>query len=210
MFVRVVVIYYYFDVLCYYCCVILLPLAECMMFSKHIEHILSNPLIDRFTVKEVRAAYLFLPIEVKFEELSELRRAIYAELLKYEKRGWLKKNVSAKKGIVTYTKTERFDIPFRQLQENQVKSISYPELKSLEVKEMFTRLNDYKNDLLEGIGKADEFRALRDLYPQLHEQFQPEYNNVREANSRLLGKIDALEKTLSRFKHSREKSVETP
>ena len=172
------------------------------MFSKHIEHILSNPLIDRFTVKEVRAAYLFLPIEVKFEELSEL--------LKYEKRGWLKKNVSAKKGIVTYTKTERFDIPFRQLQENQVKSISYPELKSLEVKEMFTRLNDYKNDLLEGIGKADEFRALRDLYPQLHEQFQPEYNNVREANSRLLGKIDALEKTLSRFKHSREKSVETP
>ena len=82
-----------------------------MMFSKHIEHILSNPLIDRFTVREVRAAYLFLPVREHFDDLSELRRAIYAELLKYEKRGWLKKSVSAKKGIATYVKTEMFDIP---------------------------------------------------------------------------------------------------
>jgi hypothetical protein len=93
----------------------LLLLAEFMMFSKHIEHILSNPLIDRFTVREVRAAYLFLPVRAHSDDLSELRRAIYAELLKYEKRGWLKKSVSAKKGIATYVKTEMFDIPFQQI-----------------------------------------------------------------------------------------------
>lgn len=176
-----------------------------MNVGKQVEHIISNPLIDRFTVKEVRAAYLFLPVEAKFEDLSELRRAIYAELLKYEKRGWLKKSVSAKKGIATYTKTEMFDIPFLQVQVTNYGRLKTPALESREVKEMFTRLNDYKNDLLEGIGKADEFRSLRDLYPQLHDQFQPEYNNVRDANSRLLGKIDALEKTLSRLKNIEEK-----
>ena len=176
-----------------------------MMFSKHIEHILSNPLIDRFTVREVRAAYLFLPVRAQFEGLSELRRAIYAELLKYEKRGWLKKTVSAKKGIATYAKTELFDIPFQQLQVTNGEKLKSRALQSQEVKEMFTRLSDYKNDLIEGIGKADEFRSLRDLYPQLHDHFQPEYNRVREANSRLLGKIDALEKTLSRLKPTEEK-----
>lgn len=175
------------------------------MFSKHIEHILSNPLIDRFTVREVRAAYLFLPVTAKFEDLSELRRAIYAELLKYEKRGWLKKSVSAKKGIATYTKTDIFDIPFEQIRVSNRESSKSPALEGLEVKEMFTRLNDYKNDLLEGIGKADEFRSLRELYPQFHEQFQPEYNKVREANSRLLGRIDALEKTLGKLKQTEEK-----
>ena len=183
----------------------LLLLAECMMFSKHIEHILSNPLIDRFTVREVRAAYLFLPIKANIEDLSELRRAIYAELLKYEKRGWLKKSVSAKKGIATYVKTEMFDIPFQQIPFASSENLESAVLESHEVKEMFTRLNDYKNDLLEGIVKADEFRSLRDLYPQFHEQFQPEYNKVREANSRLLGKIDALEKTLAKLKQTEEK-----
>lgn len=183
----------------------LLLLAEFMMFSKHIEHILSNPLIDRFTVREVRAAYLFLPVRAHSDDLSELRRAIYAELLKYEKRGWLKKSVSAKKGIATYVKTEKFDIPFKQIPVASSIRLESAVLESHEVKEMFTRLNDYKNDLLEGIGKADEFRSLRDLYPQFHEQFQPEYNKVREANSRLLGKIDALEKTLAKLKQTEEK-----
>lgn len=176
-----------------------------MMFSKHIEHILSNPLIDRFTVKEVRAAYLFLPVKAKLEDLPELRRAIYTELLKFEKRGWLKKSVSAKKGLVTYSKTEIFDIPFQQIPMTSVERNNSPDPESHEIKEMFTRLNDYKSDLLEGIGKADEFRSLRNLYPQFHDQFQPEYNSVREANSRLLGKIDALEKTLSKLKHVEDK-----
>lgn len=176
-----------------------------MNVGKQVEHIISNPFIDRFTVKEVRAAYLFLPIKANIEDLSELRRAIYAELLKYEKRGWLKKSVSAKKGIATYVKTEMFDIPFQQIPFASSENLESTVLESDEVKEMFTRLNDYKNDLLEGIGKADEFRSLRDLYPQFHEQFQPEYNKVREANSRLLGKIDALEKTLVKLKQPEEK-----
>ena len=175
-----------------------------MNFGKQIEHIVSNPLMDRFTVKEVRAAYLILPSQKEFKDLSELRRAIYAELLRYEKRGWLKKSVSAKKGIATYIKTETFDIPFEEIQFNNHQALELPESQNHEVRDLYTRLNDYKNDLLEGIGKADEFRSLREIYPHLHNEFQPEYNKVRESNSRLLGKIDALEKTLSKLQHKED------
>ena len=172
-----------------------------MNFGEQVEHIVSHPCMDRFTVKEVRASFFFLPSQKEFKDLSELRRAIYAELLKYEKRGWLKKSVSAKKGITTYTKTEIFDIPFKPI---QPKTLELPELQNQEIRELYTRLNDYKNDLLEGIGKADEFRSLREIYPHLHNEFQPEYNKVRESNSRLLGKIDALEKTLSKLQEKED------
>ncbi|WP_462174555.1 hypothetical protein [Pseudoalteromonas gelatinilytica] len=175
-----------------------------MNFGEQVEHIVSHPCMDRFTVKEVRASFFFLPSQKEFKDLSELRRAIYAELLKYEKRGWLKKSVSAKKGITTYTKTEIFDIPFEPIQPNNIQTLQLPELQNQEIRELYTRLNDYKNDLLEGIGKADEFRSLREIYPHLHNEFQPEYNKVRESNSRLLGKIDALEKTLSKLQHKEE------
>ncbi|AYM87031.1 hypothetical protein [Pseudoalteromonas agarivorans] len=180
-----------------------------MNFGKQVDHILSHPCMNRFTVKEVRAAYLFMPCQRDFKDLSELRRAIYAELLKYEKRGWLKKSVSAKKGITTYTKTETFDIPFEQVEPNNHQAIELSGLQIQEVRELYTRLNDYKNDLLEGIGKADEFRSLREIYPHLHNEFQPEYNKVRESNSRLLGKIDALEKTLSKLQRKEDKNIET-
>lgn len=175
-----------------------------MNFGEQVEHIVSHPCMDRFTVKEVRASFFFLPSQKEFKDLSELRRAIYAELLKYEKRGWLKKSVSAKKGITTYTKTEIFDIPFEPIQPNNIQTLELPELQNQEIRELYTRLNDYKNDLLEGIGKAEEFRSLREIYPHLHNEFQPEYNKVRESNSRLLGKIDALEKTLSKLQEKED------
>lgn len=175
-----------------------------MNFGEQVEHIVSHPCMDRFTVKEVRASFFFLPSQKEFKDLSELRRAIYAELLKYEKRGWLKKSVSAKKGITTYTKTEIFDIPFEPIQPNNIQTLELPELQNQEIRELYTRLNDYKNDLLEGIGKADEFRSLREIYPHLHNEFQPEYNKVRESNSRLLGKIDALEKTLTKLQEKED------
>lgn len=180
-----------------------------MNFCEQVEHIVSHPCMDRFTVKEVRASFFFLSSKKEFKDLSELRRAIYAELLKYEKRGWLKKSVSAKKGITTYTKTEMFDIPFEQIQPNNIQTLELPELQNQEIRELYTRLNDYKNDLLEGIGKADEFRSLREIYPHLHNEFQPEYNKVRESNSRLLGKIDALENTLSKLQRKEDKNIET-
>ena len=183
-----------------------------MNFCEQVEHIVSHPCMDRFTVKEVRASFFFLPSQKEFKDLSELRRAIYAELLKYEKRGWLKKSVSAKKGINTYTKTEMFDIPFEQIQLNNIQTLELQELQELqnqEIRELYTRLNDYKNDLLEGIGKADEVRSLREIYPHLHNEFQPEYNKVRESNSRLLGKIGALESTLSKLQSKEGKNIET-
>lgn len=176
-----------------------------MNFGKQVEHIVSHPCMDRFTVKEVRAAYLFTPCQREFKNLSELRRAIYAELLKYEKQGWLKKSVSFKKGIATYTKTELFEIPFQSAIDVNQSSPEISRIQGKELREIYTRLNDYKNDLLEGIGKADEYRSLREIYPHLHKQFQSEYNKVRESNSRLLGKIDALEKTISGLQHREEK-----
>jgi len=55
------------------------------------------------------------------------------------------------------------------------------------------RLNHYKNELLTGLGEAEEYKRLYEQFPKLKSKLQPKYNGVREHNSKLLGSIKAVE-----------------
>lgn len=168
-----------------------------MKLDETFKYIVSNPKLDHFSALELRTAYLIVDNECKLSA-SETRRFVYAELVKLVKIGWLKKVTSKKKGITNYVKTKLFNLnvvsPIKPL--NSIVPIEASIEKSTTVgsmQELNCRLQDYKNDLLEGLGEADEYRALRNEFPSMHDELQPKYNSIRESNSRLLGKIKAIE-----------------
>lgn len=55
----------------------------------------------------------------------------------------------------------------------------------------------YKQQLLIGIGEADEYKLLCKQYPELKEDLQPKYNNIRDQNTKTLGKIKVIESLLN-------------
>ena len=165
-----------------------------MKLDETFKFIISNPKLDHFSAIEIRTAYLIVEPDCKLSA-SEARRFVYAELIKLVKRGWLKKSTSKKKGITSFVKTELFNMNSQiRLQPKGIVNIELKKNVDVEnMKELTCRLQDYKNDLLEGLGEAEEYRALRNQFPDMHNELQPKYNSIREANSRLMGKIKAVE-----------------
>ncbi|MFT6345278.1 MAG: hypothetical protein ACJAWQ_002360 [Paraglaciecola sp.] len=64
---------------------------------------------DHFTTSDVRSAYMALKKDPSLEP-SNVRRKIYAELLKLVKKGWLKKSIPKNKGPTRFSKTDYFDV----------------------------------------------------------------------------------------------------
>ncbi|AWB57860.1 hypothetical protein [Colwellia sp. Arc7-D] len=170
-----------------------------MKLDETLKVIVSNPKLDHFSTVEIRTAYMILNTECTMSA-SESRRFVYAELKKLVNKGWLKKNTSKKKGLISYVKTELFNLKPRivtsSVNDNENKLVAHTLFENMQ--ELNCRLQDYKNDLLEGLGEAEEYRTLRNEFPQMHDELQPKYNSIREKNSRLLGKIKAIETLINK------------
>ena len=166
-----------------------------MKLNDLVAQIIVAPNFDHFSAIEVRSAYLALKGDDKMDP-NDARRFVYTELLKLVNKGWLKKSISKKKEITSFIKTEMFDpaaisvIPTAHIE----KEIEVTE--SLD-KVLVDRLNHNKNELLTGLGEADEYKRLCNQFPKLHAKLQPKYNEVREHNSKLLGNIKAVENIIS-------------
>lgn len=150
---------------------------------------------NHFSTSDVRLAYLALKNDPSLES-STIRRKIYAELLKLVKKGWLKKLVSNKKGFTRFNKTEFFDI-------NAIKTLANVEvINSLEKQggkqvKLLSKLNHYKAELLLNIGESEAYKELYSEFPELVDELQPQYNKARDNNTRILGKIRAIEGLLN-------------
>lgn len=175
-----------------------------MNINKLVGFIVSHPQVDHFSVIEIRTAYLLLQDN---EELTstEARKVVYSELVKLVKKGWLKKQISKKKKIAFYKKTELFDLDYLEF----ANSISFipqeqkPEVISLSnesINELTARLHDHKTDLIEGLGEVEEYRTIRNEFPDLHHELSVHYQRAREINSRTLGKIKAIETLINTSK----------
>jgi hypothetical protein len=165
-------------------------------FDQYIGTILSFSNIDHFSAIEIRTAYLVLKNDEKMDK-SDARRFVYSELLKLVNLGLLKKMVSIKKGITSYVKTDLFDVNLLNIQAKQididkVEPVNTPKTNNTDHK-LMSRLHGYKTELLEGLGEAEECKSLRIERPDMHDSLLTKYNEVREGNARLLGKIKMLE-----------------
>tara|TARA_B110000495_G_C22690387_1_gene407003 strand:- start:28 stop:537 length:510 start_codon:yes stop_codon:yes gene_type:complete len=166
-----------------------------MKLNNLVAQIVVAPNFDHFSNAEVRSAYLALN-EDKSIDPNDARRFVYTELLKLVNKGWLKKSVSKKKEITSFIKTEMFDPaaidvnPEKYVEKNKVADL----METPPLGEALTeRLNHYKNELLTGLGEAEEYKKLCEQFPKLKSKLQPRYNEVREHNSKLLGSIKAVE-----------------
>jgi len=145
---------------------------------------------DHFTTSDVRSAYLALKNDPALDP-SKVRRNIYAELLKLVKKGWLKKKASNIKGLTRFSKTRLFDLNNLavKIDENTAKiapSTGYQQ-------HLLTKLKHYKSDLLLNIGETEAYKELYSEFPDLFKELQPQYNKARDNNTRILGKIRAIE-----------------
>jgi hypothetical protein len=141
---------------------------------------------DHFTTSDVRSAYFALKKDPSLD-------------LKLVKKGWLKKLISKKKGLTRFSKTKNFDVKAIIL---KAKCESTNSLKKHDEKQgqLLGKLNHYKADLLLNIGESEAYKELYSEFPELVDEIQPQYNKARDNNTRILGKIRAIEGLLKQDK----------
>ncbi|KAF7771431.1 hypothetical protein PCIT_a4006 [Pseudoalteromonas citrea] len=173
-------------------------MVELGIFVMKIDNIVGNILsldnVNHFTAVELRTAYLAMKGDPNLDP-NYARRFVYTELLKLVKKGWLRKSISKKKAITTFVKTEDFnpnELDFRE-EYKTVNSGNSSGADEAINKQLIERLAHYKNELLSGLGEADEYKQLCNKFPELCTTLQPKYNLIREQNSKLLGSIRAIE-----------------
>ena len=162
-----------------------------MRFDPVVAKIIVATDFNHFTTSDVRSAYLALKNDPSLE-LNKVRRKIYAELLKLVKKGWLNKLKSNKKGFTRFSKTDIFDV-------NAITVLTKLDIPNSTQKyidkktKLLGKLNLYKAELLLNIGESEAYKELYSEFPELVDELQPQYNKARDNNTRILGKIKAIE-----------------
>jgi len=156
--------------------------------------ILLTESFNSFSVLELRSAYLSI---VNNPELSkvEARRFVYRHILRLEKKGLLERKCSEKRNRTFYLKSKQFSPDKFNISESAQKS-STPQVKDENEgikKDLVSKLNQYRLELLTSIGETDEYKLLCNQFPQLKENLQERYNHARDNGSKILGRIKALE-----------------
>jgi hypothetical protein len=162
-----------------------------LKFDPFVAQIIVATNFDHFTTSDVRSAYLALKSDPSLVPTT-VRRNIYAELLKLVKKGWLKKLVSNKKGFTRFNKTDAFDVNAITILAQFDVTNSSEKQGDKQVK-LLGKLNHYKAELLLNIGESEAYKELYSEFPELVDELQPQYNQARDNNTRILGKIRAIE-----------------
>lgn len=161
-----------------------------MKIDVFVAQIIKAPNFDNFTTSDVRSSYITLSNDPSLDPMV-VRRKLYAELLKLVNKGWLNKKSSGRKGSTRFSKTELFDPEYLDaLQVNKPTAKFFKEEKQ---KNLITKLNHYKAELLLNIGESEAYKELYSEFPELVEEIQPQFNKARDNNTRILGKIRAIE-----------------
>ena len=177
-----------------------IKLGVILKIDVFVAQIIKAPNFDNFTTSDVRSSYITLSNDPSLDP-TVVRRKLYAELLKLVKKGWLNKKSTGRKGSTRFSKTELFDPEYLEaLQANKSTAKYFKEEKQ---KNLIAKLNHYKAELLLNIGESEAYKELYSEFPELVEEIQPQFNKARDNNTRILGKIRAIEGLLEQ-----DKSVE--
>jgi hypothetical protein len=163
-----------------------------MKLDAYVAQIIVATDFDHFTTSDVRSAYFALNTSKSLDS-AKVSRFIYSQLLKLVKKGWLEKSVSNKRGLTRFQKTKKFD-------SNEITSIApikvthSPNInKNRRTDALLAKLNHYKAELLLNIGESEAYKELYSEVPELIDEIQPLFNKGRDNNTRILGKIKAVE-----------------
>ncbi|MBB1319820.1 hypothetical protein H5123_19550 [Shewanella sp. SR43-4] len=162
-----------------------------MMLDPFVAQIIKAENFDKFTTSDVRSAYFALKKDPSLDS-AEIRRMIYAELMKLVKKGWLERNIQKQKGQTRFKKTVHFDATNLPVKPMALLPIS--DIEGIDKhKKLSAKLNYYKSELLLSLGESEAYKEIYLELPDLAEELQPKYNLARENSTKLLGKIKAIE-----------------
>lgn len=162
-----------------------------MKLDPVVAQIISAADFDNFTTNDVRTSYVALKGDSD-KDLAQIRRKIYAELLKLVNKGWLTKVMSKTKKMTRFNKTKMFGANFIETIFTD-KSASKTSNQVHKQAVLFSKLNHYRTDLLLNMGEAEAYKELYSEHPELVDELQPQYNTARDNNTKILGKIRAIE-----------------
>jgi len=154
-----------------------------MNINEQILQIVTDPSFDSFTAFELKKAFVEKVGEEHFG-VVEMIHFVCAQMKLLAKNGVIERSSIEHTFSGIYVKTENY---------NTHKNTKY----DASVTEFKSKYNAYKQQLLIGIGEADEYKLLCKQHPELKEDLQLRYNSVREKNTKILGKIKVIESLLN-------------
>ena len=168
-----------------------------MKIDNLVVQIIKAPNFNNFTTSDVRSAYIAISKDAFLDPVI-IRRKLYAELLKLVNKGWLRKQLSNKRKGTRFIKTELFDVQKLIVYATD----NYQQIKLCDEikKSLTTKLNHYKAELLLNLGETEAYKELYDEFPELVTEIQCKYNQARDNNTKILGKIKAIESLINQEK----------
>lgn len=152
--------------------------------------------MNDFTVSEAKD--MLIHEKAEFTDPVETRKFIYRQLTRNVAKGLLKRTDKSDGGNkkTIYAKTNLFfastvGVLLRKSKVN-TDNDKYTKL--------ILKLNHYKAELLLNIGESEAYKELYSELPELVDEIQPKYNKARDNNTKLLGKIRAIEGLLNQDK----------
>jgi hypothetical protein len=159
-----------------------------------VAQIIKAPNFDNFTTSDVRSSYITLKNDPSLDPVV-VRRRLYAELLKLVKKGWLQKRNVNKKGATRFVKTTIFDA--NTLSQSSNKNIFTGPSGQIRQHNLAEKLKDYKKELLLNSGESNAYKEIYSDFPDLANKIEYQYNKAKENNTRILGKIRAIESLIT-------------
>lgn len=164
------------------------------MLDPVVAQIIKTINFDNFTTSEVRSAFLALKKDPELEP-ANVRRMIYAELMKLVRTGWLKKNIPKLKGQTKFSKTKLFDSKNLIVKPMEIEHINTGKTDLCHQK-LLSKLIHYKSELLQSLGESEAYKEIYHDIPELVDEIQAKYYKARDNNTKLLGKIKAIEEMI--------------
>ncbi|EIK0771241.1 hypothetical protein [Vibrio alginolyticus] len=160
-----------------------------MVRPKRISAVMHKLLIengmDGFSVVELRDAAI--SIEGLDLNLYEMRKKVYRQILRFEKKSWLQSEGSGRQK--RYYQTDIYK-EYHSINKgentllSQSKIDDYPTLKR--------ERSEYKGELSIVLGKIDMCQSLMTRFPELESILTPLLHEARENSASLLGKVNLL------------------
>lgn len=165
-----------------------------MKIDVFVAQIIKAPNFNNFTTSDVRSSYITLKNDPSLDPIV-VRRRLYAELQKLVAKGWLKKKNVNKKGATRFVKTTIFDANI--LSESFDKNIFKGSPSQIKQDNLAEKLKGYKTELLLNSGESDAYKEIYSDFPDLAAKIEYQYNKAKENNTRILGKIRAIESLIT-------------
>ena len=182
--------------------------------DKRLYELLQDEGLTQFTTATLRDAYASRLGDSPYK-LGEVRRYVYEQIRRMLRTGWLVLDDERRKRGQVYhmrpmpkhlqlelvgkgfEKSLKPEHKTKQASPEPAKSLAAAGTEADVYQRLETTLKEVRLDFLTSMGETERYKQLLDEMPHLQNHVQNEYREARDRSSRLLGHVQAVEKTLS-------------